>query len=103
VRAEARSRVRGIVHDQSGSGQTLFVEPLVVVELGNRWREAQLAVQAEEERILDELSALIGTQAPALRATLAALAEFDFWAAKGRLGAELDGVRAETASRSEVV
>jgi DNA mismatch repair protein MutS2 len=103
VRAEARSRVRGIVHDQSGSGQTLFVEPLVAVELGNRWREAQLAVQAEEARILDELSALIGGQALALRATLAALAEFDFWAAKGRLGAELDGVRAETGPRPEVV
>ena len=96
VRAEARSRVRGIVHDQSGSGQTLFVEPLVAVELGNRWREAQLAVQAEEERILDELSALVGGQAPALRATLGALADFDFWAAKARLAAELDGVRAET-------
>ena len=102
VRAEARSRVRGIVHDQSGSGQTLFVEPLVAVELGNRWREAQLAVQAEEERILDELSALIGGQAPALRATLGALADFDFWTAKARLAAELDGVRAETVADAEV-
>ena len=102
VRAEARSRVRGIVHDQSGSGQTLFVEPLVAVELGNRWREAQLAVQAEEERILDELSALIGSQAPALRTTLDALADFDFWTAKARLAAELDGVRAETAPDAEV-
>ena len=56
VRADARGRVKGIVHDQSGSGQTLFIEPLVVVELGNTWREAQLTAQAEEERILDELS-----------------------------------------------
>ena len=56
VRAEARSRVKGIVHDASGSGQTLFVEPLVVVELGNAWREAQAAVDEEEGRILDELS-----------------------------------------------
>ncbi len=102
VRAEARSRVRGIVHDQSGSGQTLFVEPLVAVELGNRWREAQLAVQAEEERVLDELSALIGSQAPVLRTTLDALADFDFWTAKARLAAELDGVRAETVPDAEV-
>src|SRR3990172_6457949 len=43
VRADAKSRVKGIVHDASGSGQTLFVEPLVVVELGNAWTEAQLA------------------------------------------------------------
>src|SRR5207302_3047112 len=56
IKAEARSRVKGIVHDASGSGQTLFVEPLVVVELGNAWREAQVAEQAEVERILDELS-----------------------------------------------
>ncbi|MFI5261592.1 MAG: endonuclease MutS2, partial [Candidatus Limnocylindrales bacterium] len=103
VKAEARSRVRGIVHDQSGSGQTLFVEPLVAVELGNRWREAQLAVQAEEERVLDELSHLVGAQAPSLRTTLAALADFDFWTAKARLAAELDGIRAATAARPEVV
>ncbi|MGZ6272157.1 MAG: endonuclease MutS2, partial [Candidatus Limnocylindrales bacterium] len=102
VKAEAKSRVRGIVHDQSGSGQTLFIEPLVAVELGNRWRESQLAVEAEEERILDELSALVGAQAAALRATLAALADFDFWSAKARLAAELDGIRAETATRPEV-
>src|SRR5687768_14344521 len=57
VKSEARSRVKGIVHDASSSGQTLFVEPLVAVELGNAWREAQIAEQAEVERILDELSA----------------------------------------------
>ena len=39
--------MKGIVHDASGSGQTLFVEPLVAVELGNAWREAQLAEAAE--------------------------------------------------------
>jgi DNA mismatch repair protein MutS2 len=103
VRADARGRVRGIVHDQSGSGQTLFVEPLVAVELGNAWREAQLAVEVEEERILDELSGLVATQAQGLRSTLAALADFDFWAAKGRLAAELDGLRAETATRPEII
>ena len=102
VRADARGKVKGIVHDQSGSGQTLFVEPLVVVELGNVWREAQLSAQAEEERILDELSALVGTQAGPLRETLEALAHFDLWAAKARLAAEMDGVRAETVQRHEV-
>jgi DNA mismatch repair protein MutS2 len=102
VKAEARSRVKGIVHDASGSGQTLFVEPLVVVELGNAWREAQIAEQEEVDRILDELSALVAANAPALRETLDALASFDFWSAKAQLGAEMDGTRAETAARPEV-
>ncbi len=102
VRADARSRVRGIVHDASGSGQTLFVEPLVAVELGNAWRECQLAEAAEVERILDELSALVGSQAEPLRELLDALARFDLWSAKARLAEEMDAVRAETASRPEI-
>ena len=103
VKAEARSRVKGIVHDASGSGQTLFIEPLVAVELGNAWREAQVAEQEEIARILDELSALIGANAGALRDTLDALARFDLWAAKASLAAEMDATRAETADRYEVV
>jgi DNA mismatch repair protein MutS2 len=103
VKAEARSRVKGIVHDASGSGQTLFIEPLVAVELGNAWREAQVAEAEEIARILDELSALIAANAAALRETLDALARFDLWAAKASLAADLDGVRAETADRPEVI
>jgi len=95
VRADAKSRVRGIVHDQSGSGQTLFVEPLIAVELGNAWREAQLKVQAEEERILDELSSLVAAHAGQLRDTLDALARFDLWASRARLAEEMDAVRAD--------
>jgi DNA mismatch repair protein MutS2 len=103
VKAEARARVKGIVHDASGSGQTLFVEPLVAVELGNAWREAQVAEQEEIARILDELSALIAANAAALRETLDALARFDLWAAKASLAADMDGTRAETADRPEVI
>jgi DNA mismatch repair protein MutS2 len=103
VKAEARSRVKGIVHDASGSGQTLFVEPLVAVELGNAWREAQSAETEEVARILDELSALIAANAAALGATLDALARFDLWAAKAALAADMDATRAETAERAEVV
>ena len=102
VRSDARGRVKGIVHDQSGSGQTLFIEPLVVVELGNAWREAQLKAQAEEERILDELSALVGSQADSLDETLGAMATFDFWVARARLSAEVDGFRAETSPKDEL-
>ncbi len=103
VRADAKSRVKGIVHDASGSGQTLFIEPLVVVELGNAWREAQLAEQEEIGRILDELSALVAVHAEPLHATLAALARFDFWAAKAALAADMDATRAETSSHGEIV
>ncbi len=98
VKAEARARVKGIVHDASGSGQTLFIEPLVAVELGNAWREAQVAEAEEVARILDELSAFVAANAEPLRETLDALARFDFWAAKASLAADLDGVRAETDS-----
>ena len=102
VRAEMKGRVKGVVHDQSGSGQTLFIEPLVAVELGNAWREAQLAEAAEVERILDELSALVGANGMALRATLDALARFDLWSAKARLAAEMDAARADAAGGWEL-
>jgi DNA mismatch repair protein MutS2 len=101
VRADAKGRVKGIVHDQSASGQTLFIEPLAVMELGNAWREAQLAVEREEERILDELSALVASQADALGTALSAMATFDLWAARARLAEQMDAVRAAP-SDSEV-
>jgi DNA mismatch repair protein MutS2 len=102
VKAEAKGRVKGIVHDSSGSGQTLFIEPLVIVELGNAWREAQLAEQEEVERILDELSALVGANVGPLRESLDALARFDLWSAKAQLAGEMGAVRAETSKRQEV-
>jgi DNA mismatch repair protein MutS2 len=102
VRADAKSRVKGIVHDASGSGQTLFIEPLVVVELGNAWREAQAAEQEEVERILDELSKLVGANAGPLRETLDALARFDLWSAKAQLAGEMGATRAATADRPVV-
>jgi DNA mismatch repair protein MutS2 len=102
VRADARGRVRGIVHDQSGSGQTLFVEPLVVVELSNAWREAQLVAQAEEERVLDELSAQVGANAEALEGDLQALARFDLWLCRAHFADELDAIRPAPAKTMEV-
>ncbi len=103
VRSDARSRVKGIVHDASGSGQTLFIEPLVIVELGNAWREATAAEEEEVGRILDELSALVGANGTLLRETLDTLARFDLWSAKAKLSAEMDGVRAATAERTEII
>ena len=93
IRAEAKGRVKGIVHDQSASGATLFVEPLTVVELNNKWTEASLAAEREEERILDELSRAVEGRAEALRDSLSALARADLWMARARLSGAMDGVR----------
>lgn len=84
VKAEARGRVRGIVHDQSSSGATLFIEPLETVEINNEIRELQLAEQDEILRILREVSALIGEHAAAIRQTVEALAALDAAFARAR-------------------
>ncbi len=86
VRAESRGQVRGIVHDQSASGATVFVEPLVVVELNNRVRQLQVEERQEVERILRVLSHEIGQEAEALKVAVELLAEFDLYLAKARYG-----------------
>jgi DNA mismatch repair protein MutS2 len=77
LRADFKGRMRAIVHDQSSSGATLFVEPLSTVDLNNEWQEKQLAERDEERRILAELSTEVGAHANALTALLDALAEVD--------------------------
>ncbi|HEV7128296.1 MAG TPA: hypothetical protein VGN32_12750, partial [Ktedonobacterales bacterium] len=89
VRAEARGQVRGIVHDQSGSGATIFVEPLVIVELNNRLRELQLAEREEIDRILAELAGLVAQDAPYVTLAVELLAEIDLQLAKARYAGEL--------------
>ena len=84
VRAEARGQVRGIVHDQSSSGATVFVEPLVVVEMNNRLRQLQIAEQQEIERILAELAEAVGLEASTLTLAVELLAEIDLQFAKAR-------------------
>ncbi len=86
VKSEARSQVRGIVHDQSSSGATVFVEPLVVVELNNKLRQLQVEEQQEIERILRVLSNEIGKDAETLKVMVELLAEFDLHLAKARYG-----------------
>ncbi len=86
VKAENRSQVRGIVHDQSSSGATVYVEPLVVVELNNRLRQLQIEERQEIERILRVLSLEIGHEAETLKWAVELLAEFDLHLAKARYG-----------------
>ena len=59
IKADFKGRIQGIVHDQSASGATLFIEPLSTVELNNQLRELQLKEQHEVERVLMMLSALV--------------------------------------------
>jgi DNA mismatch repair protein MutS2 len=97
IRAEAKGRVKGIVHDQSASGATLFVEPLGVVELNNTWTQATLDEAREEERILDDLSHEVETRSESLLASLQAVARADLWIARARLGMQMDAVRPQPA------
>lgn len=77
LRAEFKNRIKSIVHDQSSSGATLFVEPIAVVELNNRWHELQLAERDEVHRLLAQLSETVGLEAEAISGIVTALAEFD--------------------------
>ena len=93
VKAEARTALPGVVHDTSASGQTLFVEPLEIVELNNRWRERQLDEQHEIERILDALSGRVGDRAAELIQTVEAVAAIDLAMAKARLAFDMRASR----------
>src|SRR5438067_5989139 len=86
VKAENRGQVRGIVHDQSSSGATVFIEPMVVVELNNRLRQLQIEERQEIERILRQLSLEVGNEKDALDLVVELLAEFDLHLAKARYG-----------------
>jgi DNA mismatch repair protein MutS2 len=92
VRADMRSRVRGIVHDASNTGTTLFIEPEAVVELNNRLKQAELEAAREVERVLRELSGEVAAATPSLRASLRMLAEIDLAFARGRLSQDMAGV-----------
>ncbi|MBN1889722.1 MAG: endonuclease MutS2 [Thermoflexales bacterium] len=77
IKADFRGRIPGVVHDQSASGVTLFVEPLSCVEMGNRWREMALREQREVERVLAALSALVADEGVYITAAVEVLAELD--------------------------
>ncbi len=98
VKVEHRGRVRGIVHDQSASGATVFVEPLETLELNNRWRELQLAEEREVERILRELSALVAENGDEITWTVEALAQLDLHMAQAQYAEELRAVEPELTS-----
>ena len=89
LRAEFKGRIPGLVHDQSGSGATLFIEPIAVVELNNRWREAQLAEEEEIRRILLQLTDMVAASAGPISRTVEALGDLDLIFAKARYANQL--------------
>jgi len=100
LKVEYRSRIPGIVHDQSNSGATLFIEPLETVELNNRWRELQLAEQHEIERILLALTELVGRESDTITLDVELLAELDLALAKARYSYLLRALPAELVTDS---
>ena len=90
VRREGRSTLGGIVHGESATGATLFVEPPAAIELMNRMREMEAAEAREVHRILRALTARLRPQEPELRTTLDALVELDSLFARARYAREVD-------------
>jgi DNA mismatch repair protein MutS2 len=89
LRSEFKGRIRSIVHDQSASGATLFVEPLVVVELNNQYRELELAERDEERRILAELSLQVGSHSEEIIHTVDVIARLDLALACGKYAEDI--------------
>ena len=89
LRAEFKGRIKAVVHDQSSSGATLFVEPLPIVEANNELREKQLAERDEERRILTELSGQVGEHRDELTYGVENLAALDLAFAKAKYAEEL--------------
>lgn len=88
-----KRKIRGIVHDESATGKTVFIEPAEVVEANNRIRELEGEERREIIRILTEFSATVRPQVPALLSSYEFLAEIDFIRAKALFGIDIKGLK----------
>lgn len=95
VKQEHRNKFPGMVHDQSASGATLFIEPQVIVNLNNQLRELEIAEQAEVQRILSELTQYVGQYYSDLVNNQELLIELDTIFAKGKLSYGMEGVEGQ--------
>ncbi len=91
VKDEHRNKVKGLIHDQSSTGSTLFIEPFETLELSNQVRSFKLEERREIEKILKYLTGLIREKLPEIQQTVQALAQLDFIYAKARFSQEVDG------------
>jgi DNA mismatch repair protein MutS2 len=101
IRREGQSRVGGIVHDESASAQTLFIEPTSAIEPMNRVRELELAERREVHRVLAELTEMLRPLAPELRESLSVLSEIDSLYARALYALEHGGSRPVVGGDSE--
>lgn len=100
VKIEYRAQLSGIVHDQSASGATLFVEPMQVVEANNEVRRLQIAERREIERILALLTGAVAERAPEIIASLEALGCLDFVMARARYSQRINAWEPEIVDRA---
>ncbi len=92
VKSEYKSQVSGIVHDQSSSGSTLFIEPAAVVELNNKLREMSLQESAEIDKILSELSLMVSEHVDAIGYNCDIMTDLDFVFAKASYALEINAI-----------
>src|SRR6185295_14776309 len=95
VRASFKSMGLGIVHDTSGSGETVYIEPASMVEMNNRLKVAEIEIRRESRRILEELAATVAEAAPRLREDREVLTLLDVLGAKAQLAVAYDGAPVE--------
>ena len=91
VKAEYRSQVQGMIHDQSSSGSTLFIEPMAVVKLNNDLRELAAKEKEEIEKILADLSSQCAEYQEELSTNITVMAHLDFVFAKANLSRSYSG------------
>lgn len=92
LKADFKGRIPGVVHDQSASGATLFIEPLATLDLNNRWRQLQIEEEREVERVLRQLTFRVSQEEEAISRTLRALATLDLAFAKARYSESIHAV-----------
>lgn len=93
VRSEFKNSFKGIVHDQSSSGQTVFIEPMFVIDLNNDLKKLEIDEEKEIERILREFSKRIYEILPQLITNLSIISSIDFIFARGKLAYDMEGIK----------